>query len=334
MEIGSRNELSAYEIGYYTRKAIWLTITAVLLTIVLSYILIANYTSLIERKSFKHIADKYNYELSYSNIYELLSSDNTREGNYIQLADYENQIYILFRYDEETEILKGIDDNTHKDSFYAISKEETNNIKSENSILRNIDKEFNQLSQIGVKGNTESTGGGYSIVLIDTINKQHRICYTNNLLNRKEKKEVTNKEVYKVQQLFNYDESINYKLGILKSIVETENNDSSLNGRIYYTGEGRDNKENENKDQKDDNLKGFVTNNEKYMKEYDSKRYTTYNTIILNPDSNILHSGSPNDTNSGVIIGTCNNNSESISKMESTINIIIKIALLEKTMLM
>ena len=70
MEIGKAGQLSTYEKEYYTKKAIGLSITAFLLIFLISFFIIANYTSLFERKIFEGIANKYGYTLSYSNTYE------------------------------------------------------------------------------------------------------------------------------------------------------------------------------------------------------------------------------------------------------------------------
>ena len=247
MEIGRAGKLSTYEKEYYTKKAIGLSITAFLLILFISFFIIANYTSLFERKIFEGIADRYGYKLSYSNTYEVLASKNTDQGNYIQLSDAENQIYILFRFDENsTELVEIFDNVTNTKSLYAVTTQvsDNNRIRSEEEILFNIDREFNPLNSTSVKGNKNNIGGGYSIVKLDTVMSQHRIEYMSNLLrsisehnNKKgsENRAMVSEEVLTIKNWFNYNNSINYQLGILKDIVETEAHYNS-DTQIVYSG--------------------------------------------------------------------------------------------------
>lgn len=377
MEIGNSHKLSTYEKEFYTRKAISLLTTALLIIFAIAYYIIANCTSLFEQKIFSHLADKYGYELSYSNTYEVWDNDNAKQGNYIQLADRDNNIYIMFRYDETNEKLNKIIGNMSKpSSLYSITtKVDTNKkIKSEEDILSNINKEFSPLGETSVKGNSKSTGGGYSIVKLDTVMNQHRIEYTSNLLkdiseqSEKDKstKSMTSKQI---KNWFNYGNSINYQLNILKSLVETKSTDKD-NSNIMYgdetgvsdatiienVGDSTDsnsenteatdsNSENsevtsESSDSVSGSLDGFINNKEDILKKYGNAKYTTYTSLILsndNKDSDSLENlfnDKKSDASSGVIIGTCINDESSIEKMTTTMNILIVLSYLEKTILL
>lgn len=382
MEIGNSHKLSTYEKEFYTRKAISLLTTALLIIFAIAYYIIANCTSLFEQKIFSHLANKYGYELSYSNTYEVWDNDNAKQGNYIQLADRDNNIYIMFRYDETNEKLNKIIGNMSKpSSLYSITtKVDTNKkIKSEEDILSNINKEFSPLGETSVKGNSKSTGGGYSIVKLDTVMNQHRIEYTSNLLkdiseqSEKDKstKSMTSKQI---KNWFNYGNSINYQLNILKSLVETKSTDKD-NSNIMYgnetgvsdatiienVGDSTDNSNNNSSDNEskatDNNsenteatettsdsvsgsLDGFINNKEDILKKYGDAKYTTYTSLILssdNKDSDSLENlfnDKKSDASSGVIIGTCINDESSIEKMTTTMNILIVLSYLEKTILL
>ena len=372
MEIGRAGKLSTYEKEYYTRKIIGLSITAFLLIIIISFLIITNYTSLIERKLFEHIADKYGYKLSYNNTYELLSSDNTNQGNYIQLSDEKNNIYILFRYDEDSVKLVEIADKvTNTSNLYAVSTKvkHSSKIKTEEDILYNINQEFNPLSTVSVSGDKSSVGGGYAILKIDTVMNQHRINYTSNLLNKiaehstpndsdnNEYKLLKSNDTLKIENWFNYDNSINYQLGILKSIVETEASHKYSNDIVYNDCSGADSsvtiidindtednkQEDKNNEDKtvDESLKGFINNKEDILKKYKDTTYTTYTSLILSSQSKNtgLIGGNKNTSNNstlsdGIIIGTCENSSESINKMTSTMNLLIVVSYLKRTILL
>ena len=371
MEIGNSHRLSTYEKEFYTRKAISLITTALLIIFAVSYYIIANCTSLFEQKIFSHLADKYGYELSYSNTYEIWDNDNAKQGNYIQLADRDNDIYIMFRYDETNEKLNKIIGNMSKpSSLYSITTKVDNNkkIKSEEDILSNINKEFSPLGETSVKGNSKSTGGGYSIVKLDTVMNQHRIEYTSNLLkdiSEQSKKDNSTKSMTskQIKNWFNYGNSINYQLNILKSLVETKATDKD-NSNIMYgaetgvsdatiienVGDSTDNSsENESDDTEEtsdtsdgvsSSLDGFINNKEDILKKYGDAKYTTYTSLILSSDSTDsdslenLFNDKKSDASSGVIIGTCINDESSIEKMTTTMNILIVLSYLEKTILL
>lgn len=370
MEIGKAGQLSTYEKEYYTKKAIGLSITAFLFIFLISFFIIANYTSLFERKIFEGIANKYRYTLSYSNTYEVLASKNADQGNYIQLSDPENQIYILFRFDENsTELVEIFDDVTNTKSLYAVTTtvDDRNKIRSEEEILYNIDKEFNPLNSTGVKGNVNNIGGGYSIIKLDTVMNQHRIEYMSNLLKNisehsakdSEHTVMVSDEVLAVKNWFNYSNSINYQLGILKAIVETEahyNNGT----QIIYSGEASSNVKiieeandatsteetetieeevkTEDKSTIDKSLEGFINNKEDILAEYGNMTFSTYTSLILSnsdtKDSLLGDNKSQVKEPNGIIIGTCINKSESIDKMTTTMNLLIIISYLERTILL
>ncbi len=370
MEIGKAGQLSTYEKEYYTKKAIGLSITAFLLIFLISFFIIANYTSLFERKIFEGIANKYGYTLSYSNTYEILASKNADQGNYIQLSDTENQIYILFRFDENsTELVEIFDDVTNTKSLYAVTTtvDDRNKIRSEEEILYNIDKELNPLNSTGVKGNVNNVGGGYSIVKLDTVMNQHRIEYMSNLLKNisehsvedNEHTVMVSDEVLAVKNWFNYSNSINYQLGILKAIVETEayyNNGTQI---IYSGGASSDVKiieeandatsteetetieeevKTEDKSTIDKSLEGFINNKEDIIAEYGNMTFSTYTSLILSnsdtKDSLLGDNKSQVTEPNGIIIGTCLNKAESIDKMTTTMNLLIIISYLERTILL
>lgn len=370
MEIGKAGQLSTYEKEYYTKKAIGLSITAFLLIFLISFFIIANYTSLFERKIFEGIANKYGYTLSYSNTYEVLASKNADQGNYIQLSDPENQIYILFRFDENsTELVEIFDDVTNTKSLYAVTTtvDDRNKIRSEEEILYNIDKEFNPLNSTGVKGNVNNIGGGYSIIKLDTVMNQHRIEYMSNLLKNisehsakdSEHTVMVSDEVLAVKNWFNYSNSINYQLGILKAIVETEahyNNGT----QIIYSGRASSNVKiieeandatsteetetieeevkTEDKSTIDKSLEGFINNKEDILAEYGNMTFSTYTSLILSnsdtKDSLLGDNKSQVKEPNGIIIGTCINKAESIDKMTTTMNLLIIISYLERTILL
>lgn len=370
MEIGKAGQLSTYEKEYYTKKAIGLSITAFLLIFLISFFIIANYTSLFERKIFEGIANKYGYTLSYSNTYEVLASKNADQGNYIQLSDQENQIYILFRFDENsTELVEIFDDVTNTKSLYAVTTtvDDRNKIRSEEEILYNIDKEFNPLNSTGVKGNVNNIGGGYSIVKLDTVMNQHRIEYMSNLLKNisehsakdSEHTVMVSDEVLAVKNWFNYSNSINYQLGILKAIVETEAEYNNGTQIIYSGGASSDVKiieeakdatsmeeigtteeknEADNKNTIDKSLEGFINNKEDILAEYGDITFSTYTSLILsNSDTKESLLGDNNSQvtePNGIIIGTCVNKAESIDKMTTTMNLLIIISYLERTILL
>lgn len=373
MEIGSVGELSTYEKEYYTKKAISLSITAFILICTISAFIIANYTSLFERKVFERIATKYEYELSYSNNYELLDNDNAKQGNYIQLTDKENGIYILFRYDEDSaKIIEVVDDITNNASLYEVSTtiEDGKRIKSEEEIIYNIDKEFNSLNKLGLSSTRNSTGGGYSITKIDNIMGQHRINYMSNLLSSvNEHSDMTSatstEHVLAVKNWFDYDNSINYQLGILKEIVETEAEyDSSVT--IMYSGDTSENgssatiigasdstsdtmdciddtEETEtdtetctNEASIDKSLEGFIGDKEALVEKYGDSVYSTYTSMIINSstESDGLLSSDTVTLTDGIIIGTCINSEESINKMTSTMNVLVIVSYLERTIIL
>ena len=375
MEIGRADKLSTHEREYYVKKAIGLGITAFMLILFISFFIIANYTSLFERKIFEEIAEKYGYKLSYSNTYEVLASKNADQGNYIQLSDEENQIYILFRFDEDSvELVEIFDSVTNTKNLYAITTKVTdeNRIRTEEEILVNIDKEFNPLNSTSVKGNANNIGGGYSILNIDSVMNQHRIEYMSNLLktisesNKKvsENKSMTSEEVLSVKNWFNYSNSINYQLGILKAIVETEAEYDSSNQILYSgndassevtiigdVGDATDidsldetdiassSEENSKKDENtiDKSLEGFISNREELVEEYGNTEFSTYTSLVLSNETNIrLDKDKEEDLSkpNGVIIGTCINKDSSISKMSATINLLIIISYLERTLLL
>lgn len=366
MEVGRAGKLSTYEREYYTKKVIGLSITAFLLIIFISFFIIANYTSLFERKIFEGIADKYNYNLSYSNTYEILVSENADQGNYIQLSDPNNKIYILFRFDENsTELVEIFDSVTNTKNLYAVTTQvsDSNRIRSEEEILFNIDKEFNPLNSTSVKGNSNSVGGGYSIIKLDTVMNQHRIEYMSNLLKNisenskkdNENTEMTSEDVLSVKNWFNYNNSINYQLGIMKAIVETEAH-YDTNTQIFYSGgnvgseveiisdvkdatiDVEENTDNSEYNTINDSLEGFISNREEILDEYRDTTFSTYTSLILSNEettSDILVEKSEKVTKpNGVIIGTCINKEESISKMSETINLLIVLSYLERTILL
>lgn len=370
MEVGRAGKLSTYEKEYYTKKAIGLSITAFLLILTFSFLIIANYTSLFERKIFEHIADKYGYKLSYSNTYELLASKNADQGNYIQLSDSENEIYILFRFDEDSvELVEIIDGVTNTKSLYAITTtvSNENRIRSEEEILYNIDKEFNPLNATSVSGNKSNIGGGYSIVKLDTVMNQHRIEYMSNLLksiseHSKVNTVMSSDEVLSVKNWFNYSNSINYQLGILKDIVETEAVYNTNTQIVYSGGASSDvtiitdvgdatskdeekSSEDANKDTEqekidtvDKSLEGFISNRDEILVEYGDIQFSTYTSVILsNSETSEYLTGDTKEkvTNpNGVIIGTCINKEESVNKMTETMNLLIIISYLERTILL
>jgi hypothetical protein len=367
MEIGKRGRLSTYEQEYYTRKAISLLITTILVLAIMCFMVVANYTSLLERNLFQHIADKYGYTLSYSSAYELLSSDNSEEGNYIQLSDEENGIYILFRYDEDSkELVEIIDEVTNTSSIYAVkttvSKDKT--IQTEESIINNIDKEFNPLNPNDVKDGRDNIGGGYSIVKLDTVMSQHRVDFTSNLLSNlknytssKKYNLASSEDILSVTKWIDSSKSINYHLSILKSIVETRSDDNGTDYQIVYSGSSGNGKivtagdiddtestevETETKEIEtiDKSLEGFISNREEILKKYSSAGFSTYTSIILNQaekaDSifDIKLFSRTSDTPDGVIIGTCLNNDEAIEKMTTTMNYLIIVSYLESTLIL
>lgn len=370
MEIGKAGQLSTYEKEYYTKKAIGLSITAFLLIFLISFFIIANYTSLFERKIFETIANKYNYTLSYSNTYEVLASKNAEQGNYIQLSDPENQIYILFRFDENsTELVEIFDEVTNTKSLYAVTTtvDNKNKIRSEEEIIYNIDKEFNPLNSTGVKGNVNNIGGGYSIIKLDTVMNQHRIDYMSNLLKNisehntkdSEHKAMASDEVLAVKNWFNYSNSINYQLGILKAIVETKTNYNNGTQVIYSGGASSNVKiieeandatsiketetveeevETEDKSTIDKSLEGFINNKESILAEYGNMTFSTYTSLILSnsntKDKLLVDNKSQVKDPNGIIIGTCINKAESIDKMTTTMNLLIVISYLERTILL
>lgn len=370
MEIGKAGQLSTYEKEYYTKKDIRLSITAFLLIFLISFFIIANYTSLFERKIFEGIANKYGYTLSYSNTYEVLASKNADQGNYIQLSDPENQIYILFRFDENsTELVEIFDDVTNTKSLYAVTTtvDDRNKIRSEEEILYNIDKEFNPLNSTGVKGNVNNIGGGYSIIKLDTVMNQHRIEYMSNLLKNisehsakdSEHTVMVSDEVLAVKNWFNYSNSINYQLGILKAIVETEAHYNNGTQIIYSGGASSNVKiieeandatsteetetieeevKTEDKSTIDKSLEGFINNKEDILAEYGNMTFSTYTSLILSnsdtKDSLLGDNKSQVKEPNGIIIGTCINKAESIDKMTTTMNLLIIISYLERTILL
>ena len=370
MEIGKAGQLSTYEKEYYTKKAIGLSITAFLLIFLISFFIIANYTSLFERKIFEGIANKYGYTLSYSNTYEVLASKNADQGNYIQLSDPENQIYILFRFDENsTELVEIFDDVTNTKSLYAVTTtvDDRNKIRSEEEILYNIDKELNPLNSTGVKGNVNNIGGGYSIVKLDTVMNQHRIEYMSNLLKNisehsakdSEHTVMVSDEVLAVKNWFNYSNSINYQLGILKAIVETEAHYNNGTQIIYSGGASSNVKiieeandatsteetetieeevKTDDKSTIDKSLEGFINNKEDILAEYGNMTFSTYTSLILSnsdtKDSLLGDNKSQVKEPNGIIIGTCINKAESIDKMTTTMNLLIIISYLERTILL
>lgn len=370
MEIGKAGQLSTYEKEYYTKKAIGLSITAFLLIFLISFFIIANYTSLFERKIFEGIANKYGYTLSYSNTYEVLASKNADQGNYIQLSDPENQIYILFRFDENsTELVEIFDDVTNTKNLYAVTTtvDDRNKIRSEEEILYNIDKEFNPLNSTGVKGNVNNIGEGYSIIKLDTVMNQHRIEYMSNLLKNisehsakdSEHTVMVSDEVLAVKNWFNYNNSINYQLGILKAIVETEAHYNNGTQIIYSGGASSNVKiieeandatsteetetieeevKTEDKSTIDKSLEGFINNKEDILAEYGNMTFSTYTSLILSnsdtKDSLLGDNKSQVKEPNGIIIGTCINKAESIDKMTTTMNLLIIISYLERTILL
>lgn len=320
MEIGKRGRLSTYEQEYYTRKVISLLITAVLVLVIMCFMVIANYTSLLERSLFEHIADKYGYTLSYSSAYELLANDNSDEGNYIQLSDEENGIYILFRYDEDSKkLVEIVDDVTNTSSIYTVkttvSKDKA--IQTEESIINNIDKEFNPLNPSKVKSGRNSVGGGYSIVKLDTVMNQHRVDYTSNLLSNLQNYSKSKKynlavsdDVLSIDNWIDSSKSISYQLSILKSIVETESEDNgstyqivynggastTKSGKIVVAGDIEDNTEDTESTEVetteveeetevetiDKSLEGFISNKDEIVEKYSDVEFSTYTSIILN----------------------------------------------------
>lgn len=372
MEVGRAGKLSTYEKEYYTKKAIGLSITAFLLIIFISFFIIANYTSLFERNIFEWVANKYGYNLSYSNTYEILASKNADQGNYIQLSDPENQIYILFRFDENsTELVEIIDGVTNTKSLYAITTtvSDENRIRSEEEILFNIDMEFNPLNSTSVCGNSSNVGGGYSIVKLDTVMNQHRIEYMSNLLrnisehNKKDNENtvMVSEDAISIKNWFNYSNSINYQLGILKAIVETEAHYSNDTQIVYSGGadsevtiidsvgdatsqDGTEEVEEieETKEEEsntiDKSLEGFISNRDEIISEYGNIQFSTYTSLILSnedtPES-ILGTDTEKVTKpNGVIIGTCVNKDSSVAKMSETMNLLIIISYLERTILL
>lgn len=395
MEIGKVGELSTYEKQYYTRKVISLSITAFILIVVLVFVTIVNYTSLFERKMFQHIADKYGYELSYSNAYELWAKDNAKQGNYIELSDPKNNIYILFRYDEKnTEVVKNIGSNSKENKFYRVNTPEPeNNIQNEKVILNNINTEFGTTSNLSVTKDKANIGTGYNIVKMDSIMKQHRIDYVNNLLtdNKKQSKQssnskikidlnknkkistVKNKKTISLDKWFKYNNTINYKLAILKSVAETPSESVGLTGpsinfaeensaynnkvttviKVKESGnkekaekkDAKKNKKNTSKSPKsnvDAALQGFINDKENLVNEYGSSKYSTYTSMILSSNNKkenewekIFVSGETSKGYCrGIIIGTCENNDVAKQKMETTLNLLVIVSYLERTIIL
>lgn len=368
MEIGRAGKLSTYEKELYTKKIIGLSITAFLMLVFISFFIIVNYTSLLERKVFEYIADTQGYELSYSNTYELLSSKNADQGNYIQLSDKDNNIYILFRYDEtSTELIEIVDNISNTSKMYAVTPivNENNKIKTEKDIINNIDKEFSPLGSASVISGRKNTGGGYSIIAIDNIMNQHRINYKSNLLTDKEtvqeySNRLSNNGVLAVSQWFNHRNTINYQLAILKALVETSN-DGDTSGQILYSGGDRVNEvineisiikvgdstiavdkqpDEEDIDKKsiDDSLNGFIGSKEEILETYSNIQFSTYTSLIINSEKSASDLDSKsidsNHESSGVIIGACENTNKAIDKMSSTLELLIIISYLEKTLLL
>ena len=373
MEIGKKEKYAYFEKQYYARRLTILIILTIIVILLLSLFIIANYTSVFERSIFNNIASRHNLDLSYSNIYELSSADNKEQGNYIQLTDESNGIYILFRYDEDgSEIFKNID-NGGNNKFYVVNtkRQYSNIIQSEDSILSNIDTEFNNLNKLDIESNRTSIGGGYTISSLDTVMGQHRITYLSNMYTELQNRikhsdlEPNNDDtIMPVRNWFNYENNPSYMISILKSLVEAEPRENN-NTSVKYNGEVKDVtayimsagdetagivpevnvvKDNAKEDIRpqtlEDTLETFVDDIDENIEKYNStESYSTYNVVILNVEngsgimnnSTTIGSGS---TINGVIIGICNNDTTAINKMNNIINELIYIQHLERTIIL
>lgn len=372
MEIGRKEKYAYYEKQLYYRKVTILIILIIITVSLLSSLIIANYTSVFERGIFEKIAKKYGYELSYNNVYEVLASNNKSQGNYIQLTDKENGIYILFRYDEDTtELFRGIDGADEK--FYAVTsrKEQYNKLQNEGSILINIDKEFNPKYDTGVDPSRVRIGRGYSITALDMIMGQHRIEFLSNFdigVNRNRPSTQLYGETVPVSKWFNYENSSSYSLNILKQLVETPTS-SDESGTVYFNGGASDvtqyivsvgdetagiraevigdtytepEPELTARDLNIDNgLDSFIGNMDDNVKHYGNSSYSTFTTIILNESSSgtgilndTVNLGGKNRHVNGVIIAVCDNNDKSIEKLQYTLSELIVVMYLEKTIIL
>ena len=282
------------------RKVFMTSIIAITLLFVISWYILANYTSVVEQIIFNQIADKYGYELSYNNTYSNIDSLNKKQGNYIRLTDKENNIHILFRYSENNNI-KIIDDvinNIYKTELYA-SDIDDSNIQSKEEIIENIDKEFNWLNSGTVSEDSNKLGGGYSLINVGTILNQHNISYESNLLSQNKPSNDKDDNSLELSNIIKYSNSINAKLDILKAIVETESSieDDAV---IIYNGstsiyddsdiiDSTSNKTETNRQENSDKINGtldnFVENKDnikdKLQNNGNNEQYSTYTELIL-----------------------------------------------------
>ena len=166
MFINKRGSTETYEEECNNvRKVNRVLIITIIGVFILTIILAANNTSIVERKLFNLIADGANYELSYSNIYEDLAIDNNRQGNYIQLSDEELGIYILFRYDEDISL-----ESLNKQGMYTVKKqiEDMKKLQDSDTMLMNIDRTFNRIY-------SNNVGGDYKVIKIGIDSNNKRI---------------------------------------------------------------------------------------------------------------------------------------------------------------
>lgn len=300
MFINKRGSTETYEEERSNvRKVNRVLIIAIILIFVLTLILAANNTSMIERKLFNLISDGAKYELSYSNIYEDLAVDNNRQGNYIQLSDEEMGIYVLFRYDEDINL-----ENLNRQGMYTVKKQIEDMKKLQNSdiMLMNIDRTFNRIYNNNV-------GGDYKVTKIGTDSNNKRIVLKSNLLssvgvgNLGRQRKI--KKASEVTKWFSYTGSKAYMLRKLKDIVEN----SGLKGR---------------------------GDNFKYSDEVDTDKdkFSTHTEIIVAEKGDFKlfgNTGNTHKTTKGVLLGVCPNNEVAIEKLDKTVTLLSFILYLEGT---
>ena len=94
----------------------------------------------------------------------------------------------------------------------------------------------------------------------------------------------------------------------------------------------------EDKSTIDKSLEGFINNKEDIIAEYGNMTFSTYTSLILSnsdtKDSLLGDNKSQVTEPNGIIIGTCLNKAESIDKMTTTMNLLIIISYLERTILL
>ena len=301
MFINKRGSTETYEEECSNvRKVNRVLIITIIGVFILTIILAANNTSIVERKLFNLIADGANYELSYSNIYEDLAIDNNRQGNYIQLSDEELGIYVLFRYDEDISL-----ESLNKQGMYTVKKqiEDMKKLQDSDTMLMNIDRTFNRIY-------SNNVGGDYKVIKIGIDSNNKRIELKSNLLssvgvgNLGKQRKI--KKASEVTKWFSYTGSKAYMLRQLKNIVEN----SGLKGR-------------------GDNFKYSDES------ETDKDKFSTHTEIIVAEKSEFRifgnNSGNTHKKTKGVLLGVCPNNEEAIEKLNRTVKLLSFILYLEGT---